>query len=51
MHVTNQYTPIRTTPGLWKNLISFRLILDDFGVKYEKKELLWRVNENIRSWL
>ena len=35
------YTPIQNTPGLWTHKtrkLSFTLIVDDFGVKYEKRE-------------
>ena len=37
------YTPCTLTPGLWKHKtwpISFTLVVDDFGIKYIRQELL-----------
>ena len=35
------YEPARITPGLWrhnKNIITFKLVLDEFGIKQNRKE-------------
>ena len=50
---TEGYIPTKITPGLWKHIhreITFKLIMNNFGVKYVRKEDAEHLFSTLNKW-